>query len=62
MVKGDTESAPFVDQIVEKTLEALVEQEGFDEATITRLRELAHAGRLQIFESVVNALVGGEEA
>ena len=62
MIEGDKERAPFIDQIVMKTLESLDEREGFDDAAITRLRELAAAGRLQNFESVVKALVGGEEA
>jgi len=59
---NETQRAPFVDQIVEKTLEVLLEQEEFDEETITRLRELARARRLQSFESVVKALIGDEEA
>ena len=62
MIEGEAERAPFADQIVERTLEALLEEEAFDEATITRLRELSDARRLRIFESVVDALVGGGEA
>ena len=61
MADEDIERAPFVDQIVKKTLETLLKQEEFDKATISRLRKLVHAKRLQNFESVVGALVGEEE-
>lgn len=62
MAEGDTETSHFVDQIVEKTFEALANRAEFDEATLTRLRELAEAKGLSKYESVVNALVGDVEA
>ena len=58
----ETEIEPFVDQIVEKMLDALQELEEFDDATVTRLGGLANTRRFRNFELVVKALVGGEEA
>ena len=62
MPKKDAQSSQLVDQIIEKTLEALGDRHEFDEATVGRLRDLAEAKGLSKFESVVNALVGDEEA
>ena len=39
MAEGDTEISHFVDQILEKTFEALAVRTEFDEATLARLRE-----------------------
>ena len=41
---------------------ALADRDEFDEATIARLRDLARERGLSKFESVVDALVGDEEA
>ena len=61
MADADTERASFVSQIVEQTLEALRGQESFDEEAIRRVAALASTGGLRTWESVVRALVGGEE-
>ena len=62
MADEGTGQSSFVDQIVEKTLEALDGRGEFDEPTLTRIGELAKAKGLSSFASVVNALVGVEEA
>ena len=60
MLEGAKERTPFVDQIVEMALAALLDREEFDDATTNRLRDLAHASRLSNTEAVVKALVGDE--
>ena len=54
------QSSLFIEQIIESTLEALSENEAFDEETLGRLRELASSSGLTNFERIVEALVSGE--
>ena len=52
---------PLVSQVVVRTLEALRNHSEFDEATRQRLEQLAKAGNLGKYESVVVALSSTEE-
>ena len=61
MADTETSRTSFVDQIVEKTLEELLEREEFDEETLKRLSDLAHIKGLSDSASVVKALMGVEE-
>ena len=61
MTEENPESTLFINQIVKNTLDALINREEFDEATLTRLNELAAAKGLSSFRAVVNALVGPQE-
>ena len=54
------QSSQFLEQIIESTLEALSNDDAFDEETMHRLRKLANSSGLNSFEGVVEALVGGE--
>ena len=62
MPENGSQSLHFVNQIVEKTFEALANRDEFNDETMGRLRDLAEAKGLSKFESVVHALVGDEEA
>ena len=57
--KGQT--SQFVDDIVERTLQAISKNPAFDDETLARLKELASASGLADFEKVVEALSAGEE-
>ena len=62
MVDESTGQSSFVDQIVEKAMEALSGLKEFDEAALRRIGELAKAKGLSDYASVVDALAsGGEE-
>ena len=62
MADNQTEITSFVDQIVEKTFDALAVRADFDEATLARFRELGDAKGLSNPELVIIALVGDEGA
>ena len=61
MTGENPESTLFVDQIVKNTLDALINREEFDEATLIRFNELAAVRGFSSFRTVVNALVGLQE-
>ena len=56
----EEQSLLFLERIIESTLEALSENETFDEETLGRLRELASSSGLTNFERIVESLVSGE--
>ena len=47
------QTSQFVDQIIERTLQALSENPDFDEETLARVKELAGSSDLTDFEKVV---------
>ena len=49
-------SPQFVDQIIEKTLQAIAENPCFDDETLSRLKELANSTGLTNEQRVVEAL------
>ena len=57
-VEGQTPQ--FVDQIIEKTLQAISENPSFDDETLTRLKELAKSTGLTNDQRVVEALSTGQ--
>ena len=50
----------FVDQIIEKTLQAISENPSFDDETLIRLKELAKSTGLTNDQRVVEALGTGQ--
>ena len=56
----EEQSSLFLEQIIETTLEALSENDAFDEETLGRLRKLANSSGLTNFERIVEALVSRE--
>ena len=50
------QTSQFLDQIIERTLQALSENPDFDEETLARHKELAGSSDLTDFEKVVAAL------
>ena len=50
----------FVDQIIEKTLQAISESPSFDDETLSRLKELATSTGLTNDQKVVEALSTGQ--
>ena len=51
---------PFIDQIVEHTLEGLSGHPAFDCETLRRLKQLAESTGLTNFQQIVEALSTGE--
>ena len=54
------QSSQFLDQIIESTLQALSENNSFDEETLGRLRGLVALSDLTRYERVVEALSSGD--
>ena len=50
----------FIDEIIERTLEALSEHPEFDDDTLGRLRQLADSSGLAISDDVADVLSSGE--
>ncbi len=50
----------FVEEIIERTLQALSNNGEFDEETLARIRELAGSPDLIDYEKLVDALGGGK--
>ena len=50
----------FVDEIIGRTLQALSENEAFDDETLARLKKLAGLPDLVNYEKIVEVLSGGK--
>ena len=59
-MSDEGQTSQFVDQIIEKTLEALSENPSFDDETLSRLSELANSTSLTNDQRVVEALSTGQ--
>lgn len=59
-MSDEGQTSQFVDQIIEKTLQALSENPSFDDETMSRLRELANSTSLTNDQRVVEALSTGQ--
>ena len=58
-MSDEGQTSQFVDQIIEKTLQALSENPFFDDETLSRLKELANSSGLTNDQRVVDALSAG---
>ena len=56
----EEQSSHFLEQITESTLQALSENDSFDEETLARLRVLVASSDLTKYERVVGALSSGD--
>ena len=56
----EEQSSHFLEHIIESTLQALSENDSFDEETLARLRVLVASSDLTKYERVVEALSSGD--